>query len=58
MSSPCVRVGPDQECATCGSRRDEDCPYETLTDGLTQKPKVQVRGGDCSGEDGVCQSCQ
>lgn len=57
-AKPCVRIGPHQECAQCGARGSEECPYESLTDGLQQTPAVQVTGGDCSGEDGVCPSCQ
>jgi hypothetical protein len=58
MSKPCMRLGQAQECATCGSRADEDCPYETMSEGLKERPKIQVRGGNCSGDDDMCQSCQ
>lgn len=56
MSKPCMRLATG--CAHCGARENEDCPYESMTEGLTERPKVQVQGGDCSGEDGVCDSCQ
>ena len=56
MSKPCMRLATG--CAHCGARENEDCPYETMTEGLTERPKVQVQGGDCSGEDGICESCQ
>jgi hypothetical protein len=53
---PCMRLATG--CAQCGARDDEDCPYESLTEGLKQTPRAEVRGGDCSGEDGVCETCQ
>ena len=56
MTKPCLRHATG--CHVCGARDDEVCPYETMTDGLTERPKAQVRGGDCSGEDGVCETCQ
>lgn len=55
---PCARSGPNQVCLLCEALGDEECPYEGLSDGLTQTPKVTVIGGECGGEDGVCESCQ
>ena len=58
MTKPCIK-SPTGECYACGARGDEDCPYDSLTPGLSEATsKPAVIGGDCSGEDGVCESCQ
>lgn len=56
MATPCMR-GP-MGCAVCGATDDEGCPYEGLDPSLTEVRPPMVLGGDCSGEDGVCESCQ
>jgi hypothetical protein len=61
MSKPCTRTASTalDTCLTCGAHGDEACPYDDLTVGLSPVPtKATVIGGDCSGEDGVCESCQ
>lgn len=53
----CPREAAD--CSLCGARPNEDCPQASLTEGLSPFPQpATVTGGDCSGEDGVCESCQ
>lgn len=57
----CVRVAQavTGECPLCRARPDEDCPFNDLTPGLRLAGEAPaVVGGDCSGEDGVCESCQ
>lgn len=60
MTTPdCPRTEYFETCPTCGAMPNEECPFVGLFPGLSVTPvPAKVRGGDCSGEDGVCESCQ
>jgi hypothetical protein len=47
-------------CVLCGAMPDEDCPLSDLSAEWAAPvvPKTTFIGGDSSGEDGVCESCQ
>ena len=57
--APFPSVTPVEECELCGAMPHEECPFKDLSAELTTAPAIgAAKGGDDSGEDGVCESCQ